>query len=177
MNNLGHVLFAEMLAPLLAETARKHNEEGRANEVRVVWVSSLYAETGSPKGGFDPENINFSNKDVSKYYKYSVSKAGVYYQGVEYGRRHEDEGIISIVSLILDLASYAKARRYKRLMIQTLNPGNLKSDLQRHGSGVASKIGGLLLFPAINGAYTELFAGLSSEVTMEKTGSYSKQHV
>ena len=98
VNNLGHVLFAEMLVPLLAQTARKLNEEGRTNGVRVIWVSSLYAETGSPKGGFDPENIDFSKKDVTKYYKYSVSKAGVYYQGVEFGRRYEDKGIISVVS-------------------------------------------------------------------------------
>ena len=32
----------------------------------------------------------------------------------------------------------------------------------------------VILYPAINGAYTELFAALSPEVTMEKSGSYGE---
>jgi len=98
VHNLAPVLFTEMLTPLLEKTANALAQEGKKDLVRVVWVSSLYAEMGSPKGGFDPDNIDYGKKDQSKYFKYSASKAGVYYQGVEYGRRHAGKGIVSVVS-------------------------------------------------------------------------------
>ncbi|KAM0519052.1 hypothetical protein ACHAPE_004045 [Trichoderma viride] len=96
VNNLGHLLFAELLTPLLAQTARGYLPYSK-NAVRVVWVSSLYSEMGSPKGGFDPDNMNYEKKDEGAFYKYSVSKAGTYYQGAEYAKRHRDKGIISLV--------------------------------------------------------------------------------
>lgn len=110
VNNLGHVLFTELLTPLLAQTAAK----SAPNSVRVVWVSSLYSEMGSPKGGIDPDNLGFTKKEKSTYYKYSVSKAGVYYQGAEYAKKHKDKGIISLVSL-----SHAngKPQRWDTLLI------------------------------------------------------------
>jgi hypothetical protein len=58
--------------------------------------------------------------------------------------------------------------------VQALNPGNLKSDLQRHMPGYQAVLIGLLLHTPIHGAYTELFAGLSPEVTPAKTGAWSK---
>jgi retinol dehydrogenase 12 len=61
-----------------------------------------------------------------------------------------------------------------------MNPGNLNSELYRHvdaatgfdavGLKIFTK---LMLYPVINGAYTELFAGLSPQVTIEKSGSWS----
>ncbi|PNP46392.1 hypothetical protein TGAMA5MH_02428 [Trichoderma gamsii] len=152
VNNLGHLLFTELLTPLLAQTVRSYLPFSK-DAVRVVWVSSLYSELGSPNGGFDPDNMNYEKKDEGTFYKYSVSKAGIYYQGSEYAKRHKDKGIISI----------------------SVNPGNLRSELQRHHDrGLLSKINGkILLFPPINGAYSELFCGLSPEVTAQKSGSYA----
>jgi hypothetical protein len=40
--------------------------------------------------------------------------------------------------------------------------------LQRHVFGVQALIARWILYPAVNGAYTELFAGLSSEVASLK---------
>jgi hypothetical protein len=48
-----------------------------------------------------------------------------------------------------------------------VNPGNLKTN-------PTNVIVGLFLHPPIYGAYTELFAGLSPEVTIEKSGAWSK---
>ncbi|UKZ47910.1 hypothetical protein TrVGV298_002144 [Trichoderma virens] len=126
VNNLGHLLFTELLTPLLAKTAASY-PASTPNTVRVVWVSSLYSEMGSPKGGIDPENLGFTKKEQSTYYKYSVSKAGVYYQAAEYAKRYKDNGVISLA----------------------VNPGNLRSDLQRHYSdGLISKINKkIILFP------------------------------
>lgn len=55
---------------------------------------------------------------------------------------------------------------------QSLNPGNLKTDLQRHLSAIQSFIIGFMVYPPVFGAYTELFAGLSPEVTPAKNGAW-----
>ncbi|KAL7916565.1 NAD(P)-binding protein [Trichoderma velutinum] len=151
VNNLGHVLFTELLTPLLAKTAASYPASS-PNTVRVVWVSSLYSELGSPKGGFDPENMGYTKKEQSILHKYAVSKAGSYYQAVEYSKRYKSKGIISLA----------------------VNPGNLRSDLQRYGGqGWIHQLNRkIILYPAINGAYSELFCGLSPEVTADKSGSY-----
>jgi retinol dehydrogenase 12 len=56
-------------------------------------------------------------------------------------------------------------------VIQSLDPGNLKTNLQRTFSDEMGRIANFLLrfmlHPAINGAYTELFAGFAPEVTLE----------
>lgn len=136
----------------------------------------MYAELGSPTNGYKLDNIDYSEKDESTYYKYSASKAGVYYQGagIEFARRHKDSGILSVASRDLASPSIPFSSSESNLN-KTCNPGNLKSDLQRHhGNGIIHKIGQAMLFPAINGAYTELFSGLSPEVTLDKSGSYSR---
>jgi retinol dehydrogenase 12 len=55
---------------------------------------------------------------------------------------------------------------------QSLDPGNLKTNLQRNFSNdqgrIANFLLGFILHPAIKGAYTELYAGFSPELTMEK---------
>jgi hypothetical protein len=59
-------------------------------------------------------------------------------------------------------------------MLKSLNPGNLKSELQRHLGFVTATVLKLILYTPIHGAYTELFAGLSPEVTPAKNGAWSK---
>ncbi len=103
VHNFGPVLFTEILTPLLQRTAAEQAAKNQPDSVRVVWVSSLYAEMGTPKGGFEPDNIDYSKKDKDKYFKYSVSKVGNYFQGTEYAKRHKDTGIVSVVSLTRDL--------------------------------------------------------------------------
>lgn len=135
-NCVGPFLLTKLLTPILAATA--------ANEipgtVRVIWVSSSAAHLVAPKGGVDMTNISYKT-DKSKETKYAVSKAGNVLHALEYSRRHASEGIVSIV----------------------LNPGNLASDLQRHLNSVQAWIVSLMTYPPVNGAYTELFAGLSPE--------------
>ncbi|KAI1413036.1 short-chain dehydrogenase [Hypoxylon sp. FL1857] len=145
-NNLGPFLFTTLLTPTLAETA-KVSPEG---SVRVVWVSSSAAEHLIPvQGGIDMDNLDYK-KDIFYPYKYGVSKVGNYYHSTEFARRHRKDGVVSV----------------------SLNPGNLKTDLDRYCNPVEMIYRKLTVYPAINGAYTELFAGLSSEVTPEKSGSW-----
>jgi len=61
--------------------------------------------------------------------------------------------------------------------LQSFNPGNLASDLQRHARdrfGTAtSKLLDLMLFPAVFGAYTELYAGFSPDLSIaQNQGGY-----
>lgn len=146
VNTIAPFLFTKLLTPILISTAAIE----QPNTIRVIWVSSSAAELLSPKpSGVDLNNLDY-HTDKSTQVKYGVSKAGTYLHAVEFARRHRDSGIISLA----------------------LNPGNLKSDLARH-SGFAIKISTkVLCYPPVYGAYTELFAGFSPEVTMEKSGQW-----
>jgi retinol dehydrogenase 12 len=56
-----------------------------------------------------------------------------------------------------------------------MNPGNLWTELDRNSSPMFLVIRKMSTFPSIYGAYTELFAGLSPEVTLERSGDWSMQ--
>lgn len=60
---------------------------------------------------------------------------------------------------------------------QSLNPGNLKTELMRHMNPFSKLIFHLTFHEPIQGAYTELFAGLSPEVTLDRSGDWSKSVV
>lgn len=149
VNNLGTFLFTKLLTPTLARTARDEDP----SSVRVVWVSSSAAESIQvPSGGVDISNLDY-HVDKSPFEKYCVSKAGNYLQGAEFARRHKDDGIVSI----------------------PLNPGNLNSDLWRSfGSGAQSFLRSFVLHPPILGAYTQLFAAFSPQVSIERSGEWGK---
>lgn len=53
----------------------------------------------------------------------------------------------------------------------SFNPGNLATDLQRH-TGIGVTIAKWLLYPAYKGAYTELWAGWSDELTVERRATF-----
>jgi len=142
-NCVGTFLFSRLLAPLLLATAATEPP----GAVRVVWVSSSAADILSPAGGVPLDNLDY-HVDRTPAYKYGVSKAGNYYHATEFARRYRASGVVSV----------------------PLNPGNLKSELARHRGWVERKVLGLFTYDPMYGAYTELFAGLSPEVTMEKSG-------
>ncbi|KAJ8132787.1 hypothetical protein O1611_g838 [Lasiodiplodia mahajangana] len=147
VNNVGTFLFTKFLTPTLVETAKTE----APGTVRIVWVGSSAGEAPqSPKGGVPLDNLDY-HKDTTWFPKYCISKAGNYYQGSEFARRYKADGVLSV----------------------TLNPGNLDSDLWRNQGPIASRLlKWFVLHPVVNGAYTELFAGLSPDVTMEKTGAW-----
>jgi len=81
---------------------------------------------------------------------YMHSKTGELWLSVEYAKRLEDKGILSV----------------------SVYPGIMRTELQRNMPAPARFIIGLLLKPAIYGAYSELFAGFSPAITREKNGCY-----
>ncbi|KAK8055585.1 short-chain dehydrogenase [Apiospora rasikravindrae] len=150
VNNVGTHLFTKILTPTLVETAKTE----RPGDVRVVWVSSSGAETPrSPPGGVPLDNLDYHEAVADGFTRYAISKAGVYYQGTEFARRHKAHGIISM----------------------PVHPGILNTNLFRTAPALVRHIFTFLFtYPAINGAYTELFAGLSPAITLESSGNWGR---
>ncbi|KAJ8115088.1 hypothetical protein ONZ43_g4747 [Nemania bipapillata] len=144
-NCLGPFLFTQFLTPTLAATAKTAPK----GSVRVVWVSSSAADHLNPRGGIDLDNLDYK-RDVFYPLKYGISKVGNYYHATEYARRHRDDGIVSV----------------------SLNPGNLMSELDRNCNFFEMLFRNATTYPTVNGAYTELFAALSDEVSLENSGAW-----
>ncbi|KAL7935409.1 short-chain dehydrogenase [Trichoderma chlorosporum] len=143
-NCLATFLFTKLLTPLLVNTAKTV----APGSVRVIWVSSS-ATHRSPPGGIDFDNLDYKN-DLGKWVKYGISKAGIYYYATQYAKLHRNDGIVSV----------------------SLHPGNLKTELQRNVPALEMLVIKMMVYPPVNGAYTELFAGLSSDVTLERSGAW-----
>jgi NAD(P)-dependent dehydrogenase (short-subunit alcohol dehydrogenase family) len=93
-NCVAPFLFTKALTPMLIETAKKEPK----GSVRVIWVSSSAATLVAPTGGVDMDNLNYK-KDVHQMTKYGISKGGNVLHAMEFQRRYEEHGIVSVVSL------------------------------------------------------------------------------
>jgi NAD(P)-dependent dehydrogenase (short-subunit alcohol dehydrogenase family) len=92
-NNLGPFLFTHFLTPILTRTA----SIAPANSVRIVWVSSSAAD-GAPKPAINFDNMDY-HREEGPWTKYGRSKAGNVLHAVEFARRTQGSGIVSLVSL------------------------------------------------------------------------------
>ncbi|KAH8659996.1 short-chain dehydrogenase [Xylariales sp. PMI_506] len=146
-NNVAPHLFTKFLTPVLIETAKS----SPAESVRVVWISSSAAGMSAPKGGIEMGNLDYKN-DKSTWVKYGISKAGNIFQASEFARRYADSGVISV----------------------SVDPGNLETDLRRSVPTWQKWLLRILLNvqKPIYGAYTELYAGLSQELTSKNNGGF-----
>lgn len=144
-NCLGPYLFTQLLLPTLKATAGASPH----GTVRVVWTSSLVVDLTASKGGMDLADLESPPRDQSK--NYATSKTGNWYLASELAHEVGPRGILSV----------------------TQNPGNLKTSILRH----TSRLYQLAVSPLFStntrlGAYTELYAGLSPEMTSAVNGGY-----
>ncbi|KKY18943.1 putative short-chain dehydrogenase [Phaeomoniella chlamydospora] len=147
-NNVATFLFTKLLTPILQKTAKTAPE----GSVRVVWVASSAIQLLAPATGVEMDNLDYK-RDARPWTKYGASKAGNYFHGVEYAKRYGSDGIVSV----------------------SLDPGNLETDLYRYVPTLIRKtILKLVLYPSINGAYTELYGGLSNDITLQQNGCWVK---
>lgn len=148
MHCIATLLFTELLRPQLRAAAAA--PETPRGSVRVVWTSSFMAEGASPANGIDFTKLEEGHNDCTR--NYSVSKVGTWMLGRELARRYQldQENIISVVQ----------------------NPGNLNTGTYEGTPAVAMFFIRALLHESKFGAYTELYAGLSSEITLEQNGAY-----
>ena len=148
VNCLGTFLFTKLLTPLLVSTAKSE----RPGVARVVWVSSNMDLAGAKDTGVLLENLDY-HEDKPALLKYGYSKAGDYLYSVEYARRYKEHGVISV----------------------SLNPGNLWSELYRDQSSMLKfVVKHILSYPTLYGAYTELYAGVSANITLENSGCWGE---
>lgn len=146
-NCLGPYLLSESLVPILERTAVTAPKDS----VRVTWAASLAVDLQSPKGGVQFEATGAPKIHGSKEKDYGQSKAGNYFLASEFARHHAKSGIVSV----------------------SWNPGNLRSELQRHLPKIQAIIlDRTLLYDPNFGAYTELYSACSEGITSAQNGAY-----
>ncbi|OJD32888.1 short-chain dehydrogenase [Diplodia corticola] len=145
-NCLGPYLFTQLLLPLLRQTAAS----SPPGSVRVTWAASLAIDLLSPAHGVDLDEQTGEPKVLgTPQQNYGQSKSGNVFLGTEFARRYsKDSGIVS----------------------SSWNPGNLYTELYRHTGPVEQLVARTTLYPAIKGAYTELYAGWSPDIGIDNSG-------
>lgn len=147
-NSIAPHLLAHCLEDILVRTAQEERSVGRRDTVRIVWLASMVT-VGTPKGG-----VVFGTDGKPKilgvsFDNYMQSKAGNIYLAHEWAARLGDRGVISVA----------------------VHPGVVKTELQRHNAFMSTMLG-TVFKPAKYGAYTQLFAALSPEVTLAHNGAF-----
>ncbi|KAJ6120150.1 short-chain dehydrogenase [Penicillium sp. IBT 18751x] len=146
-NMLGPFLFTKLLMPILVETAKT----AAPGSVRVLWASSLGIQVLSPNGGGMVLDESGAPKVLdNQETNYGQTKVGNVFLAVKLEELYGSQGVRSV----------------------SFNPGNLKTELQRHSTGLRMKMADLMLYPAKFGAYTELYSGWSEEVGADKSITY-----
>ncbi|KAF7719829.1 Uncharacterized protein PECH_007785 [Penicillium ucsense] len=141
-NCLGPHLLTQLLLPTLQRTARG----APAASVRVIWLGSIVVDMSAPSNGINLDEI--IQRDSRMNRNYTNSKTGNWFLADHLARQAGSSGVLSLV----------------------VNPGNLKSELTRHFPSWAPILLSPLLYPPIYGAYSELWAGTSPDLTMEDGG-------
>jgi NAD(P)-dependent dehydrogenase (short-subunit alcohol dehydrogenase family) len=131
--------------PMLQRTA----EIAPSGSVRVLWAGSVAVEL-APTGGIPFTEAGEPSISNDQAKNYSVSKTGNVLLAMETARRYHRDSIVSVA----------------------YNPGNLKTQLQRHMTWWQYAVARTILYPPTLGAYTMLFAGWSENMTLANSGAY-----
>jgi len=132
----GHFFFTELVMPALL--AGKETSADQHARVITTSSSGAYMYTLNWESFRDgPARRKMGTMDL-----YHQSKFGNVIVAREVAKRYGDKGIISV----------------------SLNPGNIRTELQRYVSGTKRKLMNVALYPAPMGALTQLWAGTMPEV-------------
>ncbi|ODH36220.1 hypothetical protein ACO22_02826 [Paracoccidioides brasiliensis] len=157
-----HVLFNNagvMTLPTGSKTVQGFELQLGVNAIAPFPFPKLLTSTLLSTAKTEPRNtvrvvwvssVTMETGAPRSYVNYAISKAGNYLYAVEFAKRYKDEGVVSLA----------------------LNPGNLASDLTRHRALLLKLLLRPFIYPPVFGAYTELFAGLSREVTSKEPGTW-----
>ncbi|KAJ3479315.1 hypothetical protein NLG97_g8352 [Lecanicillium saksenae] len=148
-NCLGPFLLSRYLRDLQTRTAAL--ESTTPGTVRTVWVSSMLSGASVDDGIAFDDATGAPKVQKNAMDNYMQSKAGAVFMAHESAQRFGESGIINM----------------------SVHPGLMKTELQRHKSPIVKHIMGIAFKPAKFGAYSELFAGFSPEVTKEHNGAFA----
>ena len=113
-NCLGSCLLYNLLQPILTNTAAS----SPAGSVRVAWAASSAVDVMSPK----PDGMELDEegrpKDMGVQLNYGQSKVGNVFLARHFAQATPQTGVLHV----------------------SFNPGNLKTELQRHWKGLAPKV-------------------------------------
>jgi len=143
-NVIGHYVFTKRLLPLLFAGA-KSSPDKIARVVNISSSAHMFTDTID----FDAIKDGRKRRKLGSSKMYMQSKFGVVVFSNELARRYGEHGIVST----------------------SLNPGNLKTDLQRTTPSAFMLLFGWLFSPAPYGALTPLWAGVSPQ-TVGFNGKY-----
>ncbi|MCJ1410997.1 hypothetical protein MMC19_005085 [Ptychographa xylographoides] len=155
-NCLGPFLFNHLLEPILKRTAAA--ELSQSDSVRVVWLASLIAIATPTSGIVFDQDTNTPMIPSNQMENYMQSKVGNVFLASETAKRLGKAGIISVG---MDLTRE-----------QSVHPGILLTNLQRTSGAVQKWLSSRIFRPARFGAYSELFAALSPEITSKGNGGF-----
>lgn len=146
-NCLGSFLLTKCLLPVLVSTAKAAPKAS----VRVVFTSSGIVDMMGPPGGISLDELAPGKHSDDKGRNYSASKAGNWFLSSEFDRRARGDGVLFV----------------------TQSPGTLRTDSWNSMSWVVRLIFSLVMHHPKMGAYTELWTGLSPDVTSEDGGKFA----
>ncbi|KAI0134295.1 short-chain dehydrogenase [Xylariales sp. AK1849] len=146
-NTVGAFLLTRLLEHVLCATAQMSPH----GSVRTVWVSSFIGLGTSPGGvAWDETSKQPAILAKDARMNYMQSKVANIFLAHEYAKRLGDKGVLST----------------------SLHPGLMKTELQRHSPALRGFVMGVIFKGPEYGACTELFAGLSQDITAERNGSF-----
>lgn len=145
-NTLGPYLLTQLLYPMMRSTALSVPPA----KVRVMWAGSPFMDSRAPRGGMDLSTLSRPSHDSRR--NHTAASVGNYFLASEYAREVSSQGILSVA----------------------VNAGHLKTDARqrRHTSSFLHFCTLPFTKAAKMGAYAELWAGLSEDLTMEQSGAY-----
>ncbi|KAI1384972.1 NAD(P)-binding protein [Hypoxylon trugodes] len=146
-NCLGPYLLYQLLLPTLTRTA----SSSPTASVRVAWAASVGVHVASPQPHGVVIDDDGKPTDQGVKPNYSQTKVGNVFFAREFAKTTPQTGVVHAA----------------------FNPGNLRTELQRHWTGIDHWVTDtFILHPPIHGAYTELWAALAPELTPDRSGAY-----
>jgi NAD(P)-dependent dehydrogenase (short-subunit alcohol dehydrogenase family) len=153
---LSSFLLVSLLEQVMQNVASRFCHPNQS--IRVVWVSSML-NLGTPRGGVQLDE-NEAPKQLKGMDNYMQSKAAMYLLAHEFSARQQ-----SRTGQTANGASNEMSNGNPFGVLHVcLNPGLMKTELQRHSPPPMRLIMGTVFKGPGYGAYTELYAGLGPDV-------------
>ncbi|RGP80007.1 hypothetical protein FLONG3_1778 [Fusarium longipes] len=146
INCLAPFLLTKLLLPVLKQTA----SISPGPSTRVIFVASGMVDAAAPAGGIPLDELVHGNQSKDPSRNYTISKTGNWFLASEFDRRMREDRVLFIAQ----------------------NPGNLMTNIWDRVPWLIKVPIRVLLHPAKYGAYSELWAGISTEIKLDDGGRY-----